>query len=73
MLDFSDNGIGFEVSQKDKIFMMFQRLHTHVEGSGMGMFMVKRIVDNTDGKIEVESETGKGTRFRIYLKEQKKN
>ncbi|MFN6945367.1 MAG: CHASE domain-containing protein [Cytophagaceae bacterium] len=63
----SDNGLGLSPSQKARIFDMFKRLHSHVEGSGVGLYIVKRIVDNVGGKIEVESQEGKGTVFKIYL------
>lgn len=47
---------------------MFKRFHTHVEGSDIGLYIVKRIIDNSGGKIEVESEVGKGTVFKVYIK-----
>jgi signal transduction histidine kinase len=47
---------------------MFKRVHDHVEGSGIGLYIVKRIIDNAGGKIEVESEVGKGTTFKVYFK-----
>ncbi len=47
---------------------MFKRFHTHVEGSGIGLYIVKRIVDNAGGKIEVKSSLGKGTIFNIYFR-----
>lgn len=53
--------------KKDKVFGMFKRLHTHVEGTGVGMYIVKRIMENASGKIEVESEEGVGTTFRLYF------
>jgi signal transduction histidine kinase len=65
-----DNGIGFDMNKKEKIFEMFRRLHDHVEGSGVGLYMVKRIVDNTKGKIEVDSKINEGTIFKIYLRNQ---
>lgn len=68
LLTVSDNGLGFEGDKKDKIFQMFKRLHAHVEGTGIGLYIVKRILDNAGGKIEVESEVDKGTIFKVYFK-----
>jgi PAS domain S-box-containing protein len=67
LLTIKDNGLGIPDTQKDKIFTMFKRLHDHVEGSGIGLYIVKRIVDNNGGRIEVESEVGVGTTFKIFL------
>jgi signal transduction histidine kinase len=47
---------------------MFTRLHQHVEGTGVGMSIVKKIIDNNGGRVEIESEVGKGSTFRIFLK-----
>ncbi|GAL84545.1 multi-sensor hybrid histidine kinase [Sporocytophaga myxococcoides] len=63
----SDNGMGFDMRKKDKVFGMFKRLHTHVEGTGVGMYIVKRIMENASGKIEVDSKEGIGTSFRLYF------
>lgn len=63
-----DNGLGIPGAKIQTIFEMFKRLHNHVEGSGIGLYIVKRIVENADGKISVESEEGEGTVFRIFLK-----
>jgi PAS domain S-box-containing protein len=68
LLEVSDNGLGIKNEDKNKIFSMYKRLHTHVEGSGVGMTIVKRIVENNGGMIDVESEEGKGTTFRVYFK-----
>lgn len=63
-----DNGLGVKKEDQEKVFGMFKRLHAHVEGTGVGLAIVKRIVENCDGKIEFESELGKGSVFRVYLK-----
>jgi PAS domain S-box-containing protein len=68
MIQVQDNGLGIPDNQKDKIFTMFKRLHDHVEGSGVGLYIVKRIIDNNGGKIEVDSTVGVGTTFRVYIK-----
>lgn len=68
VLSVKDNGLGIENENKEIIFNQFKRIHKDVEGSGVGLYIVKRIVYNAEGKIEVESELGKGTEFKIYLK-----
>jgi signal transduction histidine kinase len=68
LLSVEDNGLGLTPEEKNKLFIMFKRLHDHVEGTGVGLYIVKRIVENNGGKIEVESEKGKSTTFRILLK-----
>lgn len=67
VLSVRDNGLGIDMKQKEKLFMLFKRLHSHVEGTGIGLYIVKRIVDNVEGRIEVDSELNKGTEFRIYI------
>ncbi len=66
---FKDNGIGFDQVYADKVFAIFQRLHHRQDylGTGIGLALCKRIVENHNGFIRVESETGKGTTFFIYL------
>jgi PAS domain S-box-containing protein len=68
LITIADNGSGFPADKKDKVFEMFKRFHTHIEGTGIGLYIVKRIITNAGGTIEVESEEGKGTTFRILLK-----
>jgi signal transduction histidine kinase len=69
VLEVQDNGLGLDLSLgQDKLFAMFQRLHTHVEGTGIGLYMVKKIVENAGGRIEVESQLGLGSTFRVYFR-----
>ncbi|MER2997917.1 sensor histidine kinase [Pontibacter populi] len=68
LLTVQDNGLGLKKEDQAKVFGMFKRLHSHVDGTGVGLAIVKRIVENCDGHIEFESELGKGSIFRIYLK-----
>ncbi|RYZ25050.1 MAG: PAS domain-containing protein, partial [Sphingobacteriales bacterium] len=51
LLSVQDNGLGIDMEMETKLFSMFQRLHTHVEGSGIGLYIVKRIMDNAGGAI----------------------
>ena len=67
----TDNGIGFEEQYKDKIFEIFQRLHDRkdYDGTGIGLSIARKIVENHGGKITAESETNEGATFHIYLPE----
>lgn len=67
VLTVADNGLGLEQADAPKIFSLFKRLHDHVDGSGIGLYIVKKIVENAGGRIEVESELDKGTAFKVYL------
>ncbi|HXA02106.1 MAG TPA: PAS domain-containing sensor histidine kinase [Cytophagaceae bacterium] len=67
-LEIEDNGLGIDLKQTDKVFGMFKRLHAHVEGSGLGLYIVKRIIENAGGKIELESQIGKGSLFRLFFR-----
>ncbi|QKG59164.1 PAS domain-containing sensor histidine kinase (plasmid) [Hymenobacter sp. BRD128] len=67
VLEVHDNGLGIEAAHLPRLFTMFQRFHTHVEGTGIGLFMVKRMVENAGGHLEVHSQPGAGTSFFVYL------
>ncbi len=66
-LSVSDNGLGLDQKYVPKLFTMFKRFHDHVEGSGIGLYTVKRIIENNGGTIRVESNLETGTRFIILL------
>ena len=70
-IEISDNGIGFNQVNAEKIFEPFVRLHSksEYEGSGLGLSICKKIADNHDGIIYAEGEENKGSRFTIILPE----
>jgi light-regulated signal transduction histidine kinase (bacteriophytochrome) len=65
----SDNGIGFELKFQEQVFEIFQKLHAREEypGTGIGLAIVKKIVENHGGFITATSELGKGATFDIYI------
>lgn len=71
VLAVQDNGLGLSESDQKKLFKMFKRLHVHVDGTGIGLYMIKRMVENHGGSITVESKPQEGTTFRVYFNTKK--
>jgi len=69
IISIKDNGIGIEKQYHDRIFLIFQRLHSRdaYSGTGIGLAICKRIVDQHKGRIWLESEPGKGSVFYFSL------
>lgn len=64
---FSDNGIGIESTNMEKIFNMFYRASEQSDGSGLGLYIVKNAIDKLGGQVQVSSTLGEGTTFIINL------
>ena len=65
----ADNGIGFDNKYAERVFEVFQRLHgrSEYEGTGMGLAIVRKIVERHKGSIRAQSEPGQGTTFSLRL------
>ncbi|MFN8416519.1 MAG: ATP-binding protein [Cytophagaceae bacterium] len=67
-IECSDNGLGINLEKYgNQLFGFYKRFHTHIEGKGLGLLLVKKQVELLGGRIEVESEVNKGTTFRVLL------
>jgi PAS domain S-box-containing protein len=63
-----DNGLGIDLPKThDEVFGLYKRFHSHVEGKGIGLYMVKKEVESLKGSITVESEVNKGSEFKIQF------
>ncbi|MBL7846943.1 MAG: hypothetical protein JNL40_05710 [Cyclobacteriaceae bacterium] len=69
-LSVSDNGLGIDMdTYGDKLFTLYGRFHSHVDGKGLGLYLVKTHVMAMGGRIEVVSTPGEGTTFRLHLRD----
>ncbi len=68
ILAVEDNGIGVDLNKHgDKIFGMYKRFHTHIEGKGLGLFLAKQQIESMGGRITIESGLNVGTKFILKL------
>jgi two-component system, OmpR family, phosphate regulon sensor histidine kinase PhoR len=67
MLSVKDNGIGIVEDKLESIFSQFTRYQKNVEGIGLGLYLVKKIINNEGGNIIVDSKVGQGSVFKVYL------
>jgi len=69
-LTISDNGLGFNLDRyKDSVFNLYKRFHFHVEGKGLGLYLVRTQVEALGGRIKLESKPDAGSVFKIEFKE----
>lgn len=73
LLSIKDNGSGIAKDKLEKIFNIYGRIQTDVEGQGIGLYLAKKIVDASGGYISVDSEPGKGSTFNVYFKCEKES
>ena len=69
LIQLKDNGIGFKQEYAEEIFKVFTRLHSNSDysGSGVGLSIVQKVVENHNGHICAESKLGEGASFKILL------
>jgi signal transduction histidine kinase len=68
VLAIRDNGLGIRANDQGQLFTMFRRFHPEVEGTGIGLYTIKRILDAAGGKITFTSEENKGSEFKVFFK-----
>ena len=68
-IDIADNGLGIDLKEhKENLFSLYKRFHFHVDGRGLGLYLVKTQVTALGGEIDVNSKEGEGTVFSLWIK-----
>ncbi|PKL77990.1 MAG: hypothetical protein CVV27_04175 [Candidatus Melainabacteria bacterium HGW-Melainabacteria-1] len=71
-LQIRDNGLGMNLPQiRGRLFQLYKRFHPHIEGQGLGLYLVKTQIEALGGRVDVESEPGLGTTFTLELRDDK--
>ena len=75
VIEVKDQGMGISPENMEKIFDRFERVGNHngISGLGLGLWIVKKVLEGFEGSITVESEVGKGSTFKVYLPQQQEN
>lgn len=68
VLTVEDNGLGISPKNLEQMFTMFKRFHDHVDGTGIGLYMIKKMVEMAGGFIKVESKLDIGTKFQVHFR-----
>ncbi len=66
-IDVEDNGIGIQADYQSRVFNMFFRANEHVQGTGLGLYILKRAVERLNGEVRFESDVNSGTKFTVLL------
>ncbi|MFN8691951.1 MAG: ATP-binding protein, partial [Cyclobacteriaceae bacterium] len=68
-INVQDNGLGLDVARfREKLFGLYKRFHTHTEGKGLGLFLVKLQAEALGGRVDVQSELNQGTLFSVWMR-----
>lgn len=70
VLTVEDNGIGIAEEHQKQVFQKSSRLSKKIKGTGIGLYVVKRMVENNDGKIKLQSKPGEGSTFKVFFKKE---
>lgn len=70
VLEVADNGLGIDLTQNDRnVFGLYKRFHTHTDGKGLGLYLVKLQIESLGGNVEVRSKPNSGSNFKVTFKE----
>lgn len=68
VMEVQDNGLGVAENHQETIFKKSSRINNEIEGTGMGLYIIKKMLESHQGKIEIESSLGTGSKFRVFFR-----